>query len=151
MGCRLRCNHPEQRLLAAQDTEVTDVIAAVGDRDREVAQDNAGVVDTAALSGRRHRRRQTCGEPEPVGQFDQEIGTRVGDEPLAVRPDFYGLARCLCLHLPGVLLGLWEWARKPHSQDPRGRTRQVSSGRYWWIEASCEAGDARDLASGRLP
>jgi hypothetical protein len=26
--------------------------------------------------------------------------------------------------------------RKPHSQDPRGRSRRVSSGRYWRIEAS---------------
>jgi hypothetical protein len=49
----------------------------------------------------------------------------VGDEALAVRPDFYGLARRLCLHLPGVLLGRCEWVGKPHSQDPRGRSRRV--------------------------
>ena len=82
------------------------MIAAVGDRDGEVAQDDAGVVGGAALSGRRHRLGERRGEPEPVGQLDQEKGPGVGDEPLAVRPDFYGLARRLCLHLPGVLLGL---------------------------------------------
>lgn len=56
------------------------MIAAVGDRDGEVAKDDAGVVGGAALAGRRHRR----GEAEPVGQLDQEVGAGVEDEPLAV-------------------------------------------------------------------
>ena len=127
VGRRLRRHRPEQRLLAAQHTEVRDVIAAVGDRDREVAQDDAGVVRGAAHSGQRHRLGERSGEAEPVGQLDQQVGAGVGDEPLAVRPDFYGLRCRLCLHLPGVLLGLWEWARKPHSQEPRGRSRMVWS------------------------
>jgi hypothetical protein len=55
VGRRLRCHRPEQGLLAAQDAEVRDVIAAVGDRDREVAHDDAGVVGGVALAGRRHR------------------------------------------------------------------------------------------------
>jgi hypothetical protein len=46
-----------------------------------------------------------------------------------------GLRCRLCLHLPGVLLSRCEWVGKPHSQDPGGRSRQVSSGRYWWIRA----------------
>lgn len=137
MGGGLRGDRPEQRLLAAQDAEVGDVITAVGDGDGEVAHDNAGVVGAAALSGWPHRPRERLREPEAVGQLDQEIGPGVGDEPLAVRPDFYGLRRRLCLHLPGVLLGLWEWARKPHSQEPGGRSRRVSSGAYRWIRARC--------------
>ena len=69
------------------------------------------------------------------GVLDQQVGPCVGDEPLAVRPDFYGLARRLCLHLPGVLLGRGMGRRKPHSQDPGGRSRMVSSSAYWWIRA----------------
>lgn len=46
---------PEQSLLAAQDAEVGDVIATVGDRHGKVAQYGAGVVGGAALAGRRHR------------------------------------------------------------------------------------------------
>src|SRR6476659_2466630 len=80
----------------------------------------------AALAGRRHRHRKRRSEAYAVGQLDQEIGAGVRDEPFAVRPDFYGLARRLCLHLPGVLLSRWEWVGKPHSQDPGGRSRQVS-------------------------
>jgi hypothetical protein len=42
----------------------------------------------------------------------------------------------LCLHLPGVLLAWGMGRRKPHSQEPRGRSGMVSSGGYWWIRAS---------------
>jgi hypothetical protein len=111
------------------------VIAAVGHRHGEVAQDHAGVMGASALPARRHRLRERRGEPDPIGQLDQQKGAGVGDEALAVRPDFYGLRRRLCLHLPGVLLGRGMGFRKPHSQDPRGRSRRVSSGRYWRIEA----------------
>jgi hypothetical protein len=44
VGRRLRRHRPKQRLLAAQHAEVKDVIAAIGDRHREVAQEAAGVV-----------------------------------------------------------------------------------------------------------
>jgi hypothetical protein len=143
VGGALGGHRPEQGLLAAQDAEVCDVVAAIGDRDREIAQDDAGVMGASALPARRHRLREAGGEPEPIGQLDQEIGAGVGDEPLAVRPDFYGLRRRLCLHLPGVLLGRCEYVGKPHSQDPRGRSRRVSSDRYRWIEVSAQNGGDR--------
>jgi hypothetical protein len=55
MRGRLRGDRPEQRLLPAQDTEVADAVAAVGDRDAKVAQHATGVVGRAALAGRRQR------------------------------------------------------------------------------------------------
>ena len=55
VGRRLRGHCPEQSLLAAQHAEVRDAIAAVGDGDGKVAQDDAGVVGGAALAGARHR------------------------------------------------------------------------------------------------
>ena len=133
VGRRLGGHRPEQGLLAAQHAEVCDVIAAVGDRDGEVAQDDAGVVGAAALPRRRHRLRERRGEPEPVGQLDQQKGAGVGDEPLAVRPDFYGLRRRLCLHLPGVLLGRWEWVSqtafsRPKRTLPEGFLRSLIGG-----------------------
>ena len=51
VGGRLRGHRPEQRLLAAQNAEVRDVIAAVGDRHGEVAQDDAGVVGASGARG----------------------------------------------------------------------------------------------------
>jgi hypothetical protein len=60
----------------------------------------------------------------------------VGDEPFAVRPDFYGLRRRLCLHLPGVLLARGMGFRKPHSQEPRGRSRMASSGAYRYFRVN---------------
>lgn len=59
----------------------------------------------------------------------------MGDELLAVRPDFYGLRRRSCLHLPGVLLGRCEWVRN-RILNPRGAPGGFSSGAYRWIRAS---------------
>ena len=56
----------------------------------------------------------------------------MGDEPLAVRSDFYGLSRRLCLHFLGVLLG---GSANRISQEPGGRSRRISSGAYRWIRA----------------
>ena len=130
VGCALRGDRPEQSLLAAQHAEVREAIAAVGDRHGEVAHDDTWIVSGAALAGRRHRLRECRRQLEPVGQLHQQEGAGVGDEPLAVRPDFYGLRCRLCLHLPGVLLALGMGFRKPHSHQPRGRSRRVSSGAY---------------------
>jgi hypothetical protein len=136
VGRRLRRHRSEQRLLVAQHAQVGEVIAAIGDRDREVAQDDTGVVGGAALPARRHCLRERRRQRQPIGQLDQEEGASVGDQALGVRPDFYGLVRRLCLHLPGVLLVLGMGRRKPHSQDPRGRSRMASSGAYRWTRAS---------------
>ena len=106
------------------------MIAAVGNCDGEVAQDDARVMGASALSGRRHRRREGGGEPEPVSQFDQQQGPGMGDEALAVRPDFYGLRRLLCLHLPGVLLGLGEWVGKTAFSRPKRTLPDGFSGSY---------------------
>jgi len=58
--------------LAAQHPKIRDVVAAVGDRDREIAHDDTGIVNRTALPTRRQRRRQRVGEPEPISQLDQQ-------------------------------------------------------------------------------
>ena len=105
VGGGLRRHLPEQRRLSAQDAEVTDVIPAVGDRDGEVAQNDAGIVGALALPGRCHRCRERCRQAEPVSQLHQQVGASVRDEALAVRPDIYGLHGLFRFHLRGVLLG----------------------------------------------
>ena len=105
VGCPLGGDRPEERLLVAQHAEVGDAVPAIGDRDDQVAQDDAGIVGGATFSGGRHRRGKPGCESEPISQLDQQASPGMRDDPFGVRPDFYGLARRLCLHLPGVLLG----------------------------------------------
>jgi hypothetical protein len=46
---------PNSACWHAQHAEISHVIAAVGDGDGKVAQDDAGVVGATALASRRHR------------------------------------------------------------------------------------------------
>lgn len=126
----------EQVGLAAEDAEVGDAVAAVGDRDGEVAEDDAGLVGRAALSGRRHRRREGRGEAEPVAELGEQEGAGVGDQAFAVRANFYLCAERFRFHLRGVLSGSRSGFSNPHSQAPGGRPGGVLLGRYRWIEAN---------------
>lgn len=67
VGGPLGGDRPEQRLLVAQDAEVGNAVPAVGDGDDQVAQDDAWIVGGAPFAGRRHRRGQPRGKPDPVG------------------------------------------------------------------------------------
>jgi hypothetical protein len=105
VGRRLRCDRSEECVLATQDAEITDAVAALGDCHREVAQDDSGIVGRAALAGRRHRLRKRLGEAGPVGQLAQEKYSCMRDKTFAVRRDFYLCVERSSFHLPGVLLG----------------------------------------------
>ena len=108
------------------------MIATVGDRDGEVADHDTGVVGGAALASWRHRFGERCGEAEPIGELHQQEGPGVGDEPLAVRPDFYGLARrCVFTFRVSSWLGEWVVANrilKSQEDAPGGVPRVVTGG-----------------------
>ena len=114
----------------------------------------------------RARRRPGCGrsgapestpsprerrEPQPIGQLHQDIGAGVGDEALAVRPDFYGSVCCLYLHLPCVPPA---WGTRPpqlHSQEPEdapGTVSQVLIGGSGLAGTFFHAGSRRKWAGG---
>jgi hypothetical protein len=97
--------------------EVGVAVAGLAVKDRELGA-GMGALATAD---------QPCslgpaGEVEVGAQLRDLSASRSSPSPSTVRPDFYGLARLLCLHLPGVLLVLRVGRRKPHSQEPRGRS-----------------------------
>jgi hypothetical protein len=96
----------EEDLLAEQDAEVGDAVAAVGDRDGEVAQDDSRIVSGAALAGGRHRARERLGEAGAVGELGDQKRPRVGDQSLTVRRDFYRSPPGSCFT---IWVSSWVW------------------------------------------
>jgi hypothetical protein len=95
----------EQLRLVAQHRQVAQGIAAVGQHDRQVPQHRARVVAVPRRVATACPPRQGGGQPEPVGQLDQERRAGVADHPVAVAGDFEAGTRVGSLHPQGALLG----------------------------------------------
>src|SRR5690349_4820879 len=84
------------------------MVAAVGDRDREVAQDHAGIVGGAALAGRCHRLRERRRQSQPIGQLHQEKAPawETRPSPSALTSTVW---RVVCVFTFRVSSWVWEW------------------------------------------
>ena len=81
---RVRPDGAEQFRLLTQRSDVGQTITAVGEHHRQMRQHDTRIMRRAAPPSVRHRRRQTRGEPDPVGQFGQQQRPGMRAHTLAV-------------------------------------------------------------------
>ena len=76
---------PEEVRLVVQDRQVGEAVSAVGDADGEITQHLPGVVrpPTPLQAGEFPGQRR--GQPDAVGQLDQQVAAGVRNHPIAVR------------------------------------------------------------------
>ena len=77
------------------------MLAAGGEHHREVAQDDAGVVDAAPLAHRRKASERASVSPMRSLSTGEQRGPGVGDHALSVRRHIYGEFAAFALHLQG--------------------------------------------------
>ena len=96
------------RRTAAPDPVRVDIghtIAAVSEHHRHIPQHPARIMRRAALTRPSQRLRQRGGQPNPIGQLDQQRRAGVRHQPLTVRRHFYRSETSRRLHRLGVLPG----------------------------------------------
>ncbi len=121
---RVRGDRPEQVGLIAKGPQIGQAVAAVREHHGQVANDPARIVGRGALAGRRHRRAEALGQPEPVGQLDQQRAPRMRDDSGVIRQHLYLLGARPTHHLHGDPPGRgWSGLRHPDSPRPVGRSR----------------------------
>jgi len=91
----------EQLGLLAQGAEVGQAVAAVGEAQREIAQDAPAVVAPGALAGAGEGLREGARQPEAIGELGDQRGPRAGHQTVSVRRDFYLLRAVVLCHPQG--------------------------------------------------
>jgi hypothetical protein len=86
VGSGIRCDRCAQpRRALALPAKISQARATIGKHHRQITQHDPRVMRRHALTRRLHRRRQRLGQPDPVGQADQQRAAGVADDTVSVR------------------------------------------------------------------
>jgi len=98
---RPRRHRPEQRLLIGQRGDVAEAVSAISQGHREVPEHPARIMAAAAPAQRPQLLRERPGQPSLVRRAQQQRGTRVRNQSVSVRPNFYRETASIAHHLQG--------------------------------------------------
>jgi hypothetical protein len=103
---RRRCGRDwaKQLRLLAEDGQVAQAVATVGEHHRQVPQHHTRIVAVAVGLGAARPPAQRASQPESVGQLTQQRRAGMPGDPVAVAGDFEPWARPGSLHPQGALL-----------------------------------------------
>jgi hypothetical protein len=95
----------EQLGLLAQDGQVAQAVAAIGQQHRKVPQHHTRSMAVPAALGATCPPGKRPGQPEPVGQLHQQRRPGMASDPIAIAGDVEPRRRLGSLHPQGALLG----------------------------------------------